>query len=1092
MMNERKHKIEELFQAALELDSPDQRGSFLDRECAGNPALRAEVEGLLRAAEAAEAVFQTHECARAEEHVVFERPIQEHPGSIIGRYKLLEQIGEGGMGLVYMAEQQEPVRRRVALKIIKLGMDTRQVVARFEAERQALALMDHPNIAKVLDGGATDTGRPYFVMELVQGVPITRFCEQNQLSTEERLQLFITVCQAIQHAHQKGIIHRDLKPTNVLVTLNDGVPHPMVIDFGVAKATNQKLTEKTLFTNFATMIGTPAYMSPEQAEMSKLDVDTRSDIYSLGVLLYELLTGATPFPEERLRSAGYVEMQRIICEEKPEKPSTKLTKSPPAADSKSSSPRSQIKNRKSKIENDLDWIVMKCLEKDRQRRYETANGLAADLQRHLDDQPVLARPPSRLYEFQKSVQRHKIGFAATVAIIVVLLAGALVSTWQGVRATRAKAQAIIEKERAIRVTDFMRQMLATADPSSKGPNYTVRAMLDDFAPAIDAQFPHDPGVAAELHRVIGKAYSHMQQDAKAETQLGRALELLAAAYGTNSDLYADSLVDYGATPHVGASAAELGQCEGDIREALAIYHARGIGGQRVIHALWALQMILDIADRQDEVEALVNEAQAEARKSPATNYWELAAMNHGLIIAKIKEGSFAEAEKIARETIASDTRRYGPDYIQTAWDYNRLSQALLAQSKYAEALAAANQSLAIMGKRVDPDQRAYGFHLAAVLDTLSAALSSRDLTSLFATAGSLTKLESLFRECLASEPRLPDDDNDPANVAVRAMTQFPALYFELADEFAAAGRTNEAVECRRNAAAVFASLPTGNVGNPDPIVHEYLNSIQLLIEAGQLDQAKAIRGKLLALKHLNDSSLDCLAWALATFPEAGVRDGDTAVGLAQQAVAATNRKNPGYLDTLAAAYAETGEFDKAVSVEEEALSLLKNGTGGQMFRARRNFYKSGIPFRAHGVLTDRALYLLDRGQFLAAEPLARECLALREKQIPDTWWAFDGRSILGACLLGQRKYAEAEPLLLSGYAGMKRHEDRIPVVWRKPLLREAMWHLVQFYKATGQPEKAAEWKKKLADFDETVLHSVEVTTNAGSSNPVAPQPTEDP
>jgi eukaryotic-like serine/threonine-protein kinase len=438
-MNERQQKVEELFQAALELDSPDERTDFLDRMCAGEPALRAEVEELLRAAEAAEAVFQPCERARAAERIKPAEPLQESSGSLIGRYKLLEEIGEGGMGVVYMAEQQEPVRRRVAFKIIKLGMDTRQVVARFEAERQALALMDHPNIAKVLDGGATDTGRPYFVMELVQGVPITRFCDENQLSSEERLKLFIQVCHAVQHAHQKGIIHRDLKPTNVLVTLNDGVPHPMVIDFGVAKAINQKLTEKTLFTNFATMIGTPAYMSPEQAEMSKLDVDTRSDIYSLGVLLYELLTGATPFPEERLRSAGYVEMQRIICEEKPLRPSTRITRT---AEPKA---KSSLAPRLSPLATDLDWIVMKCLEKDRTRRYETANGLAEDLRRHLDNEPVLARPPSRLYEFRKSVQRHKVGFAATAAIILVLMAGVLASSWEASRATHAE---LVARQRA--------------------------------------------------------------------------------------------------------------------------------------------------------------------------------------------------------------------------------------------------------------------------------------------------------------------------------------------------------------------------------------------------------------------------------------------------------------------------------------------------------------------------------------------------------------------------------------------------------------------------------------------------------------------
>jgi hypothetical protein len=363
----------------------------------------------------------------------------QKPGDRIGRYKLLEKIGEGGMGVVYMAQQEEPVRRRVALKIIKLGMDTKQVVARFEAERQALALMDHPNIAKVLDGGATDTGRPYFVMELVQGVPITEFCDQNRLPTEERIKLFIPVCQAVQSAHQKGIIHRDLKPTNILVTLNAGVPMPMVIDFGVAKATNQKLTEKTVFTNYAAMIGTPAYMSPEQAEMSRLDVDTRSDIYGLGVLLYELLTGTTPFCEKRLRNAGYNEMQRIILEEEPERPSTRL--STLAGEQRGIVARNRGASELALgrvFEGDLDCIVMKCLEKDRARRYETANGLAADLKRHLDNEPVVARPPSRAYRLQKAWRRNKLAFTAAAAVAAALVVGTTVSTWQAIEAGMAR------------------------------------------------------------------------------------------------------------------------------------------------------------------------------------------------------------------------------------------------------------------------------------------------------------------------------------------------------------------------------------------------------------------------------------------------------------------------------------------------------------------------------------------------------------------------------------------------------------------------------------------------------------------------------
>jgi WD40 repeat protein/serine/threonine protein kinase len=421
----------EIFLAALERPSPGERAAFVDGACGNDAPLRARLESLLR--HHAEDSFLEDPAADLQRMPLSEPLIRESIGTVIGRYKLLQKIGEGGMGVVYMAEQEEPVRRRVALKIIKLGMDTQQVVARFEAERQALALMDHPNIAKVLDGGATGTGRPYFVMELVQGVPITEFCDKNRLPAEERIKLFILVCQAIQSAHQKGIIHRDIKPNNVMVTLNAGVPMPMVIDFGVAKATQQKLTEKTVFTNYATMIGTPAYMSPEQAEMSRLDVDTRSDIYGLGVLLYELLTGTTPFPEKRLRSASYQEMQRIILEEEPERPSTRLRQTKTL----SKSPV-QFSTFHSELSTDLDWIVMKCLEKDRARRYETANGLARDLQRHLNNEPVVARPPTKVYRLQKAWRRNKVVFTAAAVMAAALVVGTTVSTWQAIEASRAR------------------------------------------------------------------------------------------------------------------------------------------------------------------------------------------------------------------------------------------------------------------------------------------------------------------------------------------------------------------------------------------------------------------------------------------------------------------------------------------------------------------------------------------------------------------------------------------------------------------------------------------------------------------------------
>jgi WD40 repeat protein/serine/threonine protein kinase len=401
-------------------------------------------------------------------------PLSESPGTTIDKYKLLEKIGEGGMAVVYMAEQEKPIRRRVALKIIKLGMDTKQVIARFEVERQALAMMDHPNIAKVLDAGATETGRPYFVMELVTGVSITEYCDKNEMNMRERLALFIQVCNAVQHAHQKGIIHRDIKPSNVMVTHRDGTPVPKIIDFGIAKAINQRLTEKTLFTRYAHIIGTPAYMSPEQAELSDLDIDTRSDIYSLGVLLYELLTGTPPFSEEQLRKAGYLEMQRIIREEEPTKPSTKLSTMGEAltefAEHRSSTPDLLRKA----ICGDLDWIVMKSLDKDRARRYETANGLAMDIQRHLNSKPVQAGPPTTSYKLHKFIRRHRVGVLACSLVLAALATGLVMATY-GLR------QAVTQRNEA-KHSLYFAHMLITRQNWEDGRVAGLRELLDAHRP----------------------------------------------------------------------------------------------------------------------------------------------------------------------------------------------------------------------------------------------------------------------------------------------------------------------------------------------------------------------------------------------------------------------------------------------------------------------------------------------------------------------------------------------------------------------------------------------------------------------------------
>ena len=427
-----------------------------------------------------------------------ETPHIEQLGDKISHYKLLQQIGEGGCGVVYLAEQEEPVRRYVALKVIKLGMDTKNVIARFEAERQAMALMDHPNIAKVLDAGATQSGRPFFVMELVRGIKITEFCDRKKFSTRERLDLFVQVCNAIQHAHQKGVIHRDIKPSNILVTLNDGMPQPKVIDFGIAKATQEPLTDKTLFTAFEQFIGTPAYMSPEQAEMNAAGIDTRSDIYSLGVLLYELLTGQTPFDSKTMSQAGVDGIRRMIREREPLRPSVKLSEM--TADELTTTAghrQTEVTRLIHLVQGDLDWIVMKTLEKDRARRYETANSLAADIQHHLANEPVIARPPSGAYRLQKAIRRNKGAFAAGVVIALVLLTGVIVSTMEAIRATRAT-----------RVQSQLRQEAEAASEVAKRDEQLARAS------------------AAEARRRFYAAQINLANRAWEAGELARTLDLL--------------------------------------------------------------------------------------------------------------------------------------------------------------------------------------------------------------------------------------------------------------------------------------------------------------------------------------------------------------------------------------------------------------------------------------------------------------------------------------------------------------------------------------------------------------------------------------
>jgi serine/threonine protein kinase len=553
---------EEIFEHAAALPA-EERAAYLDKACAGQPEQRARIDALLRSHEVT-GFMEDHTA------VVGGQPLTEQCGERIGRYRLLQQIGEGGFGVVWMAEQVEPVTRRVALKIIKAGMDTREVIARFEAERQALAMMDHPNIAKVFDAGTTgesasqpstlisqlNPGRPYFVMELVKGIPITKFCDEQQLNTRQRLELFADVCSAINHAHQKGVIHRDIKPSNVMVTLHCDKPVVKVIDFGIAKATEGRLTDKTLFTRFEQFVGTPAYMSPEQSALGGLDVDTRSDIYALGVLLYELLTGQPPFDAKSLLSAGYDEMRRIIREVEPPKPSTRVKELLTAATVSGLSANSKIAPPQSKIAPDLDWIVMKAIEKDRTRRYETANGLGLDIQRFLSDEPVSAGPPSTFYRFRKFVRRNKPALRAvvavtvllslatilstwyTTAIAVILLATASVSTWfaakaiqAGKHANRKTADELLAREDAEALSTLVGDLFESANPARDGPFVTVATILERSADALDAAQSIHPARRAKLHETLGKTLFGLGQFQPAASLLERAWDGFQRCFG---------------------------------------------------------------------------------------------------------------------------------------------------------------------------------------------------------------------------------------------------------------------------------------------------------------------------------------------------------------------------------------------------------------------------------------------------------------------------------------------------------------------------------------------------------------------------------
>ncbi len=664
--------------------------------------------------------------------------LPEGTGRQIGPYKLLQLIGEGGFGSVFLAEQSEPVKRRVALKVIKLGMDTRQVIARFEQERQALAMMDHPNIARVLDAGATETGQPYFVMELVDGHPLTEHCDRHNLSITARLELFGQICSAVQHAHTKGIIHRDLKPSNVLVSVHDGQPLVKVIDFGIAKATAGNLTERTLFTGHRQLIGTPEYMSPEQAEGS-MDIDTRTDVYALGVLLYELLTGSTPFDSRRLRAAAFAEIARIIREDDPPSPSTRLGQSTDTLVTVAARRRTEPGKLSSILRGELDWIVMKALEKDRQRRYETASGLALDVRRYLAGEPVSAAPPSKVYRFRKFVRRHRASVAAASLVAAALVVAVVGISWQ---ASVARAQ----RDKAERIAEFMSDMLQGVEPGvARGRDTTMlKEMMTAAAARIEkGDLARSPEAELRLRATIGTTFRELALYDEASKMLAPAIPLArslrkgdhAETAGALSDL-AQLLNDQG----------DLAAAEPLYREALAMDQRLHPGDHpRVATDLNNLSSLLDDKGDAAGAEPLARQALEMRRRLYPGDHEDVAeSLNNlaGLMIGGNRgTGDVEGAEKLYREVLAMSRRLYKGDHPRLAGALNNMSVLLKNKGDLAGAEPLARETLE-MRRRLFPGDHPY---VATGLNNLALLIQER---------GDLVSPEPLFRESLAMRRRL--------------------------------------------------------------------------------------------------------------------------------------------------------------------------------------------------------------------------------------------------------------------------------------------------------------------------------------------------
>jgi serine/threonine protein kinase/Tfp pilus assembly protein PilF len=1070
--------VKSVFGKALELETPADRATYLDQACGGDAALRGEVEGLLAALGKA-GRFMSHP-AVAPPDVAAPRP-DEAVGTAIGPYKLLQKLGEGGMGAVYLAEQDQPVKRRVAIKLIKAGLSSPQAVARFKHERQTLALMDHPNIAQVWDAGTTgaspptrsisngaedtgglgfpegeieadggELGRSYVVMELVKGVPITQYCDQERLTPRERLELFVPVCQAVQHAHQKGIIHRDLKPSNVLIAQYDGRPVPKVIDFGVAKAVDPTLSERTRLTEVGVLVGTLEYMAPEQAELNNLDIDTRADIYSLGVILYELLTGSPPFTSRQLRDARLAEMLRLVKEVEPQRPSTRLTSSDELsriAASRRVEPRALTRQ----IAGELDWIVMKCLEKDRTRRYETANELALEIQRYLADEPVIAGPPSATYRLKKFLRRNQ-GAVMAASVVVLALLGGIVGTTVGlVRAQEARqaeaeraegervARLAAEKaEKAAReseadtnafgdflVVDVLWAARPAGDRGGLGVNVTMREALETAQGTIGTRFRDRPRAEATARHALGVTFRLIGELHQAEPHLRRALSLRKEALG---DDHEDTLQSQNS---LGVLLNELGRYEEAtplLEQTLKLRQAKlGADHPHTLSSMVNLGWSYREGARLDLALPLFKEAlELRTAKLGLEDPDTLNSMDH-LARAYRDARKLDLALPLAENSLKLHRTTQGPDHTDTLAGMYVVASCYAFAGKFDIALPLAEETVKLQTAILGPD---HPHTLSSMVIVAAGYRAKRKLDVAL----------PLYKQVFEGRKAKLGADHHLTLIAMALLAQahLEAGKVELALPLAqkAVERSTATGPDRSDtiySMAILASCYRA-AKDPGPALPLYEAVFKFRMKQPGPDDP-ATRQTMVDLAH--------------AYWDAGKVE--QAVPLLQQAVAALEKREftdhgaATVLWTLIEAHQRLRQFDQAEVGQRKMVALAK---------------KQGPDGWHNSELAKLGSCLLAQKKFVDAESVLRDCLAFRDKVWPDGWLRFNGQSLLGAALAGQEKYTEAEPLLLQGYEGMKKREAQIPADHRIRL-RQALERLIQLYDAWEKPEQADSWRKKL-------------------------------